>query len=70
MHWLANTLPLQKSSSAHLRVLTYEMEYAVEALHWSQNSFFLDVKINTNLKINYSLSFSSTLTLTYSLKEL
>lgn len=31
IHWLANTFPLQKSSSAHLKVLTYESEYTVEA---------------------------------------
>lgn len=35
IHWLANTFPLQKSSSAHLRVLTYEREYTVEAPLWS-----------------------------------
>ena len=37
IHWLANTFLLQKSSSAHLRVLTYESEYTVEGLLWSHH---------------------------------
>lgn len=49
IHWLANTLAPQKSSSAHLRVLTYEREYTVEARLWSLHfgELLLACKIKT-----------------------
>lgn len=37
IHWLANTFPFQKYSSAHLRVPAYERECTVEDPLWSQH---------------------------------